>query len=246
MKYLHLVIIMTIAMQNCCASEHIGPDTIQTSKGNLVITFIGHASLMLQFNDLVFQIDPVMQEGDYTSLPKADIVLITHQHSDHLDAGAIDKTIKKDTRIFCTEKCLDELSYKGNAVVMHNGDIQKYSGITIEAVPAYNIKHMRSPGNPFHPRGEGNGYILTLGDKRIYIAGDTENTPEVKALTNIDIAFLPMNLPYTMTPEMVTDAAVAFKPKILYPYHFGSTDTGILVKLLKDFPEIEVRIRDMK
>ena len=123
---------------------------------------------------------------------------------------------------------------------------RRYPGIRIEAVPAYNIVHMRSPNNPFHPKGEGNGYILTLGDKRIYIAGDTENTPEMKALKNIDIAFLPMNLPYTMTPEMVADAVRAFKPAILYPYHFGSTDTGILVKLLQNSPETEVRIRDMK
>jgi L-ascorbate metabolism protein UlaG (beta-lactamase superfamily) len=104
---------------------------------------------------------------------------------------------------------------------------------------------MRSEGVPYHPRGDGNGYLLTFGDKRVYIAGDTENIPEMKALNNIDIAFLPMNIPYTMTPEMVADAAKAFRPKILYPYHFGDTDTSRIVELLKDVKQIEVRLRKM-
>ena len=108
------------------------------------------------------------------------------------------------------------------------------------------MKHMRSPGNPFHPKGIGNGYIITFGDKRLYAAGDTENIPEMKKLSGIDIAFLPMNLPYTMTPEMVADAALMFRPKILYPYHFGETDTSKLVDLLKDNQDIEVRIRDLQ
>jgi len=105
---------------------------------------------------------------------------------------------------------------------------------------------MRSPGTPFHPQGVGNGYVITFNDKKIYIAGDTENISEMKGLMGIDVAFLPMNLPYTMTPEMVADAAKALKPKILYPYHFGSTDTSKLIDLLRDNKEIEVRIRDMQ
>ena len=117
---------------------------------------------------------------------------------------------------------------------MANGDVKTVAAMTIEAVPAYNLVHKRGSGEPFHPKGQGNGYVITFGDKRVYVAGDTENTPEMKALKDIDIAFLPMNLPYTMTPEMVADAAEAFKPKILYPYHFGKTDTGRLVALLKD------------
>jgi len=127
-----------------------------------------------------------------------------------------------------------------------NGDVKTVEGLKIEAVPAYNIVHKRDTGQPFHPKGVGNGYIITFGDKRAYVAGDTENIPEMKGLKNIDIAFLPMNLPYTMTPEMVADAAKAFKPKILYPYHFGETDTSKVVSLLKGIPEIEVRIRRMK
>ena len=118
--------------------------------------------------------------------------------------------------------------------------------LKIEAIPAYNLVHKRDNGQPFHPKGVGNGYIITFGDKRVYVAGDTENIPEMKSLQEIDCAFLPMNLPYTMTPEMVADAAEAFRPKILYPYHFGDTDTSQLLKLLQDQKEIEVRIRNMK
>jgi L-ascorbate metabolism protein UlaG (beta-lactamase superfamily) len=142
-----------------------------------------------------------------------------------------------------TESCAKSLD---GGKVMKNGDATTVDGIRIEAVPAYNRAHMRKPGVPFHPKGEGNGYILTFGDKRIYVAGDTENIPEMKRLTGIDVAFLPMNLPYTMTPEMAADAALALSPKILYPYHYGDTDTGKLVELLKDHPEIEVRIRHLK
>jgi len=129
---------------------------------------------------------------------------------------------------------------------MKNGDVGTVVGLKIEAVPAYNMVHMRSGGIPFHPKGVGNGYVVTFGDKRVYLAGDTENIPEMKDLKGIDIAFLPMNLPYTMTPEMVADAAMTLKPSILYPYHYGDTDTLKIVDLLKEAKEIEVRIRKMQ
>lgn len=132
------------------------------------------------------------------------------------------------------------------AVVMQNGDVQTIKGIRIEAVPAYNIVHRRDNGQPYHPKGAGNGYVVTFSDKRVYIAGDTENIPEIKTLKAIDVAFLPMNLPYTMTPEMVADAAKAFKPAILYPYHYGETDTSQLIELLQGVGEVEVRIRRMQ
>ena len=129
---------------------------------------------------------------------------------------------------------------------MKNGDVQTVNGLKIQSIPAYNLVHKRDNGQPFHPKGVGNGYIITFGDRRVYVAGDTENIPEMKSLREIDCAFLPMNLPYTMTPEMVADAAKAFQPKILYPYHFGNTDTSKLLTLLQDQKEIEVRIRNMK
>jgi L-ascorbate metabolism protein UlaG (beta-lactamase superfamily) len=128
---------------------------------------------------------------------------------------------------------------------MKNGDVLTVQGIKIEAVPAYNIVQKRPDGQPFHPKGSGNGYILNFDKTRVYVAGDTESIPEMKQLQKIDIALLPMNLPYTMTPEMVADAAKAFQPKILYPYHYGQTDPNKLIDLLKD-SKTQVRVRQMK
>jgi L-ascorbate metabolism protein UlaG (beta-lactamase superfamily) len=223
--------------------EGLESDILKTSAGDLKITFIGHGSLMFTFAGKVIHVDPVSQEADYTKLPKADLILVTHQHGDHLDLKALDILRTGKTQLVLTEICAQQV--KGG-MVMKNGEVKDLAGLKIEAVPAYNLVHMRSPGNPFHPQGEGNGYVITFGDKRVYVAGDTENTPEMKKVEKIDVAFLPMNLPYTMTPEMVADGAKAFKPKILYPYHFGETDTSKLLGLLKDSKEIEVRIRKMK
>jgi L-ascorbate metabolism protein UlaG (beta-lactamase superfamily) len=217
-------------------------DIIETSAGDLKITFIGHGTLMFTFGGKTIHVDPVSREADYADMPKADIILLTHEHGDHLDTRAIEILRKDGTQLILTKACAEKIA----GLVMANGDVKTMLGMKIEAAPAYNIIHMRSAGNPFHPKGRGNGYIITFGDKRIYVAGDTENTPEMKRLKNIDVAFLPMNLPYTMTPEMVADAARAFKPKILYPYHYGQTDPNKLVELLKDTEDIEVRVRKMR
>jgi L-ascorbate metabolism protein UlaG (beta-lactamase superfamily) len=217
-------------------------DTIATSAGEVEITFIGHGSLMLLFQGKVIHVDPFSKMGDYAALPKADLILITHHHQDHLDETALGLVRTEKTDLVLTELCAQKVA---GGMVMQNGDRKTVQGIEVEAVPAYNLIHKRDNGQFFHPRGEGNGYVLTFGDTRIYIAGDTENTPEMKALRDIDYAFLPMNLPYTMTPEMVADAALAFRPKVLYPYHYGETDTGRLIALLKDARDIEVRIRRM-
>jgi L-ascorbate metabolism protein UlaG (beta-lactamase superfamily) len=221
-------------------SKQFETDTFQTSAGDLKITFLGHGSLMFTFNGQIIHIDPFSQVADYAQLPPADVILITHEHGDHLDPKALAHARAKTTEVILTESCAAQV--KGG-LVLKNGDTQTVKGLTIEAVPAYNIVHQRSQGQPFHPKGVGNGYIMTFGDKRVYIAGDTENIPEMKSLQHIDCAFLPMNLPYTMTPEMVADAARAFRPKILYPYHYGDTDAMRLVALLKESKEIEVRIR---
>lgn len=218
-------------------------DGISTSGGELKITFIGHGTLLFDYNGKVIHVDPWTRLADYSQLPKADIILLTHHHQDHFDLKAIAQIRTESTRILLTKTCAE--SFAGGEI-MKNGDVKTVDGLRIEAVPAYNRVHMRKPGVPFHPKGEGNGYILTFGNKRVYVAGDTENIPEMKRLTGIDVAFLPMNLPYTMTPEMAANAALAFSPKILYPYHFGDTDTGKLVELLKAHPEIEVRIRHME
>jgi L-ascorbate metabolism protein UlaG (beta-lactamase superfamily) len=242
--FFHAVILLGFSVI-AAAQSPFEEDLIPTSKGDLKITFIGHGTLYFTFDGKIIHVDPVGREADYSKLPKADLILVTHEHGDHLDADVIKLISTERTDLIFTQRCMDRVNIP-NGIVMKNGDTKTVQGIQIEAVPAYNIKHMRSPGNPFHPKGEGNGYVLTLGDKRIYIAGDTENIPEMKELTDIEVAFLPMNLPYTMTPEMVADAAKALKPRILYPYHYGNTDPQELVKLLKDEKDIEVRIREMK
>ena len=225
------------------AQQEFIKDTIKTSAGNLQITFIGHASLIFTFDGKVIYVDPYGSLADYSKLPKADMIFVTHSHPDHLDPKALEQVRTEKTIIVTPETCADAVA---GPTIMRNGDLQDLDGLKVEAIPAYNLVHMRSPGVPFHPKGEGNGYVIAFGDIRVYVAGDTENTPEMKALKNIDIAFLPMNLPYTMTPEMVADAVKAFKPRILYPYHYGETDTSILLDLLKDTNQTEVIIRPMK
>ena len=241
-RFMPWVVAVALCAAPAGASDAFETDVIPTSAGDLQITFIGHGSLYLTFGNKVIHVDPYGKLADYGQLPKADLVLITHEHRDHLDPAALEKVIKPMTIVVANADAASQVSGSRS---MKNGDFQTIDGITIEAVPAYNLVHKRDSGEPFHPRGIGNGYILNFGDTRVYIAGDTENTPEMKALQDIDVAFLPMNLPYTMTPEMVADAARAFKPGILYPYHFGDTDTAKLTALLEDQKTIEVRIRRM-
>jgi L-ascorbate metabolism protein UlaG (beta-lactamase superfamily) len=217
-------------------------DVVPTSAGELAITFLGHGSLLMNFKLMNIYVDVFGKVADYSKLPKADVIFLTHEHYDHLDPEALAFIRTDKTILVYTENCVPMV--KGG-IVMHNGDRQTVAGIPVEAVAAYNIVHMRPSGDPFHPKRSGNGYILTFGGTRLYIAGDTENTPEMKALKNIDIAFLPMNLPYTMTPEMVADAVKAIKPAILYPYHYGETDISKLLGLLKDEKGLEIRIRNM-
>jgi L-ascorbate metabolism protein UlaG (beta-lactamase superfamily) len=218
-------------------------DTVLTSAGDVEITFIGHGSLLFIHQGKTIFIDPYGKLAEYAEFPKADLILVTHAHSDHLDTSAIAKIMKKETQVVTTALGAEKIK---DAIVMKNGDTLTIAGIKIEAVPAYNRRHMRDNGVPFHPKGEGNGYVMTIGKTRFYIAGDTDDIPEMSGLSKIDIAFLPMNLPYTMTPDETASAARSFMPTILYPYHYGETDTKKLVEALKTTPEIEVRIRSMK
>ncbi|MFH2012242.1 MAG: MBL fold metallo-hydrolase [Pseudomonadota bacterium] len=244
MKFLLLLSSFLAAFFTLTANaDEFETDTVKTAKGGLKITFIGHGSLMFTFDGKVIYVDPWSRLADYTKLPKADIILLTHEHPDHFDLKTLEVLQTKNTMLLLTETCADHMK---SGIVVHNGDSKTILGLRIESVPAYNIVHMRSDGNPFHPKGVGNGYVITFGDKRVYVAGDTENIPEMRIMKNIDITFLPMNLPYTMTPEMLANAAKTIKPKILYPYHYGETDTSKLVDLLKDVKEIELRIRKMK
>ena len=245
MKHLSLWLVVCLAglAAPVVADGLFVTDVITTSAGELGITFIGHGSLMLTWKGKTIQVDPYGKLADYAGFPKADLVLITHDHQDHLDIEALEKVRTENTRVILSEAAAAKLP---GLTIMKNGDRLEVLDLGIEAVPAYNLIHKRDNGQVFHPQGQGNGYVLTCGDKKVYIAGDTENTPEMKALKGIDVAFLPMNLPYTMTPEMVTDAVKAFRPGILYPYHFGQTDLTKLQELLKDEKDIEVRLRKME
>jgi len=238
---MYLMVSLLILSFSANVQAQFGTDIIKTDKGDLKITFLGHASLLFEFDGKMIYADPA-SSLDWEKMPKADLVLITHNHGDHLKPDIIKTLSTEKTILVADERSAAQVKA---AKAMKNGDETTVLGLKIEAVPAYNIVHMRSADTPYHPKGHGNGYITTFGDKRVYVAGDTENIPEMQALKNIDVAFLPMNLPYTMTPEMVVDAAKTFKPKILYIYHYRGSDTDKLQELMKEVKEVELRIRKM-
>jgi L-ascorbate metabolism protein UlaG (beta-lactamase superfamily) len=236
-RIIELMFLSIAALSAGDAPKKQQEDVFKTSGGELKITFIGHSSLMVNYAGKVIHIDPVSTYADYATLAKADLILVTHEHPDHLDKNAIQAVGKADAAVIVNTGGAKSLP---NAAVMKNGDTRTEAGIPIEATPAYN------PVSQFHKKGNGNGYVLTFGDKRVFIAGDTENVPEIKALKNIDIAFLPLKPPNSMTPEQMVDTAKAIRPKVLYPYHMGNTDPAKLMELIKDEKGIEVRIRDLK
>lgn len=215
-------------------------DSFRTTEGVLKITPVTHGSLMLEFKGKVIHVDP-WSRGDYTGLPKADLILITDVHGDHLDPAQVQKLKKSGTEIVAPQAVAQTVI---EALVLHNGQKKVVSGLEIEAVPMYNHKRGPSPGKLYHDKGRGNGYLLTLGDKRVYISGDTACISEMKALTAIDIAFVPVNLPYTMPPEEAAECVKAFKPKIVYPYHYRGSDLNVFTRALESHPDIEVRLKD--
>ena len=241
MKLKYLFITICIVFSHILMANDLEKDTFKTkSNKDVIISFIKHGSLMITYEGLQIQVDPVTMFADYSTFPKADFILITHEHGDHLDSVAIKQLTKNNTRIIINQSSRDIIS-KGD--VMKNGDsLQLTDNIRIEAVPAYNTTEGREK---FHPRHRDNGYIVNIEDLRIYIAGDTEDIPEMKELRNIDIAFLPVNQPYTMTVDQAVDAANMFSPTILYPYHFGDTDVKSIKTRLED-SGIEVRLRKME
>ena len=212
------------------------------SQNPVDITLVKHGTLAISYKDRTIHIDPVSGYGkptDYaTEFPKADVILITHEHGDHLDPEAIAALSGPETVLILNEKSRDQI---GRGEAMHNGESRELpGGIKLEAVPAYNT----TPGREmFHPQGNGNGYVLTIDGLRIYVAGDTENVSEMADLKDIDVAFLPVNQPYTMTPEQCIAAAKVIKPKVLIPYHFSQTDLSGLPAAL---PEMDVRLRQMQ
>lgn len=220
-------------------------DKYKTGAGEIEITVIGHGSLMFGYKGKVIYVDPYSKAGDYSQLPRADLILITHGHYDHYDPAALALIMGPDTEFITNPSVEEQLnnlpaSPGDKAVtVLRNGDKTTWNGIAITAVPAYNIVHMRAPGEPYHPKGDGNGYLLEVGGLRIYIAGDAELIPEMEHLGAIDIAFVPKNLPYTMSDQMFIEAVRTIKPRIVYPYHYSGIDPAALKEAL---PSVEIKI----
>jgi len=241
-------IIAAFAMTTTLATENLAAefmtDTFKTKGGKeVVITAIKHACLRIQYDGLEIQVDPVVKfapETDYAKFPKADIILVTHEHFDHFDRDAITALKKNSTQVIANPAVQKMLGF---GTAMANDESRTIGKtLTLDAVPAYNMTAGRTQ---FHPKGRDNGYVLTLDGLRIYIAGDTEDIPEMAKLKDIDVAFLPCNQPYTMTPEQVAKAAKTIKPKVLFPYHYSETPIKRVVELLAD-TAIDVRIRNYR
>ena len=208
----------------------------KTSQGDLKIQPINHSAIRFEFKGKQYYVDPA-GTADWDKMPKADVILITHEHGDHLAPAVIDKIKKEGTVILANSASVKKAGF-GQA--MEPGERKQVLDANVEAVAAYNLAADRLK---YHPKERKDcGYVITFGDKRVYVAGDTEGTPEMKALKDIAVAFLPINLPYTMPPQEAADAAKAFKPKILYPYHQGKSDPAEVKKLLAEVKEIEVRV----
>jgi L-ascorbate metabolism protein UlaG (beta-lactamase superfamily) len=214
------------------------PQEFSTSAGTLKITPIQHASLMIQAGGKVLYIDPA--QGSFDGMPQADYILITDIHGDHMAPEIVNKLKKAGTEIVAPQAVSEKVS--GTSVIAY-GQTKKLGPFSVESVPAYNLTRGPAAGKLFHDKGRGCGYIVTYGGKRFYFSGDTEATPEMKALKNIDVAFVCMNLPYTMTPEEAADAVRAFHPKVVYPYHYKGSDTAAFKKAL-DGTGIDVRLID--
>jgi len=213
--------------------------TFDTTAGPVKITPVMHASLEIEAGGKVIIVDPA-KPANFTGLPQADLILITDIHPDHMDPELIKTVSKAGTEIIAPAAVAKTVT---TAKVIGNGEKTTWSGWTIEAIPMYNLTRGPEAGKLYHDKGRGNGYILTFGGKRFYFSGDTEGIPEMRALKNIDVAFVCMNLPYTMTAEEAADAVKAFHPKVVIPYHYKGQDTAVFKKAL-DGTGIDVRLLD--
>lgn len=220
-------------------SPTTGASATQTTSevGDIRVTAITHASFQLEYGGKVIHVDPT-SPGDYSAAKQADLVLVTDIHEDHLDPAAIAKVRKAGAPVVAPAAAADKID---NPTVIANGETKSVAGISIEAVPMYNLQRGPAPGQLFHTKGRGNGYVLTLGSRRVYIAGDTECTDEMRALKDIDAAFVPMNLPYTMPPSEAAACVKAFKPKVVFPYHYRGQNPEEFRDALKGEP-VEVRL----
>src|SRR6266536_1598240 len=224
------------------AADQLDGDRIATNDGDLIIHPINHATLVIGWKDKVIYVDPVGGEKRFDGLPKPNLILITDIHGDHLNAETLEAVTGPKASIVAPSAVAEKLPEKlrQQTSVLANGESKSVSGVTVEAVPMYNLTADRLK---YHNKGRGNGYVVVLGGKRVYLSGDTEDIPEMRALKNIDVAFVCMNLPYTMTVEQAAGAVREFKPKIVYPYHYRGSDTEKFKKLVGE-DSGEVRLRD--
>lgn len=215
------------------------PPTFPTSAGPVKITPLYHASTLIEAGGKTIYLDPA-KPAKLSGLPKADLILITDIHPDHMDPASIAEISKPGTQIFAAPAVVETVT---NAQPIANGETKTWHDWSIEAIPAYNLVRGPAPGKLFHDKGRGNGYVLTYGGKRFYFSGDTEGVPEMRALQNIDVAFVCMNLPYTMPPAEAAEAVKAFHPKVVIPYHYRGSDLGVFQHALQG-TGIEVRALD--
>src|SRR5437762_2207979 len=238
-----LVTVGIIAVAGLSAAENkLDGDRMATSDGDLIIHPINHATFVMAWKDKTIYVDPVRGGKRFDGLPKPDLVLVTDIHGDHLDAGTLEAVAGGAIIVapaVVAEKLPDKL--RKQTTVLANGETKSVADVSVEAVPMYNLTADRLK---FHNKGRGNGYVVALGGKRVYISGDTEDIPEMRALKNIDVAFVCMNLPYTMTVEQAANAVREFKPKIVYPYHYRGSNVEKFRDLVGSDGGVEVRLRD--
>ena len=227
----------------CSADGAPTPDTIATEDGAVKIFPINHATLALQGKDRTIYVDPVGGANAFQGLPKPDLILITDIHGDHFSKETLAELAGPKVKLVCPAAVADQMApdLRNSVTILTNGQTGEFWGVKIEAIPMYNLTPERLK---FHNKGRGNGYVVTLGGKRFYVSGDTEDIPEMLALKNIDVAFVCMNLPYTMTVEQAARAVRVFKPRIVYPYHFRGSDINKFKELVGTDTGVDVRLRD--
>ncbi len=214
-------------------------DTVATSKGNLEIEVIGHCFLHFRFNQMNIYVDPIPNVGDVSNLPKADLILITHDHRDHFNTDIIRFLSKPDTKVIASKSCISKMNF---GQFLENGVQMTFNDIYIKAVAAYNVVNLRPDDIPYHPKGDGNGYFLVFGDKTVYISGDTEYIDEMRFFMKPDVAFITVMMPFTMDENMCMQVVKRLKPKILYLLYYNIDIKSLTERLSKEMPGTEVRI----
>lgn len=237
------VLLLALRLTAAESPPAMSGDRIPAGGGTWIVHPVQHATFALGWNDKVLYVDPVGPTERFVKLPRPDLVLITDIHGDHFNLDTLHAVCRETTRLVAPPAVAERLTeeMRSRTTVLTNGQVTKVLDFTIEAVPMYNLTPDRLR---YHPRGRGNGYVVAAGSSRVYISGDTEDIPEMRRLRDIHIAFVCMNLPYTMTVEQAADAVRAFRPRIVYPYHYRGSDVERFGRLVEQQGGIEVRIRD--